>query len=115
MNAKELHDLYAPLWAKVPETRPEDLYWTERYGGEWADDEGDYWGDPAGAAALCRVAVEDWLRVAGADVTTQYGGQVRLESGDGRINFGMLDQTCFGGPTIHHALVAAALAVAGAG
>jgi len=23
MNARELHDLYAPLWAKVPETRPQ--------------------------------------------------------------------------------------------
>jgi hypothetical protein len=56
MNAKELHDLYAPLWAKHPGTRPQ----TQE--GEQALSDA--------AAAICRVAVEDWLRMNTEEVKT---------------------------------------------
>lgn len=87
MTAKELHDLYYPLWVKVPETRPPL--------GTYSLHE---------AAALARVAVEDWLRARTA-ITLDHTPGVKMPT------------NATGKPTavcpIDHALVAAALAVAG--
>ncbi len=139
MNAKELHDLYGPLWDRVPETRPKFghrfftyLAWSMPVdGGDDFYHEGFVWKygnekprladcrNDVEVAALCRVAVEDWLT---RDVVnysleiSKYLGRppelrwrVYAFAGNG------LDVASGSGPTIHHALVAAALAVADAG
>jgi len=93
MNAAELHALYAPLWEKVPETRPvrttyvpQDGYphvaLVDRYRLSYIHD--DHYGDwgfvddlgshcetfgTATAAALCREAAEDWLETQQAVLT----------------------------------------------
>lgn len=56
MNAKEIHDLYAPLWERVPETRPRDL--CEEDGNLFVEDVED--GD-AIILAICRSAALEWL------------------------------------------------------
>lgn len=141
MTAKELHDLYAPLWAKVPETRPFHKDFPIVFHED--EDDGDrfrvqteprHWHSLSDkiAAALCRVAVEDWLRNDVVTSHTVYGEPNHdlmpkySSEEDGTSIF--LDWPCkwatqgidvedgaamFTGPTIHHALVAAALAVAG--
>lgn len=82
MHPKELHDLYAPLWDAVPETRPRD---TEPGAPDWMLDYDDVTGMwwfteagtgrqigedvvPAAAHALCRVAAEDWLTTRGVEL-----------------------------------------------
>ncbi len=114
MNAKELHDLYAPLWELVPETSPDG-----GFGGSLAlhpNGKSLWWLDagtpiPCGltaAAALCRVAVEDWLIGRGFEVNKSAipsGFWVGVDDA-GHV------QKADSGPTIHHALVAAAMAVA---
>ena len=131
MNAAELHALYAPLWEKVPATKPSVLL-----GWDW--DTGLYFLRPpdfceiahsddervvAANAALCRVAVEDWLlhnndirpyRNMGEDLLLY---PLRAQ-GDGpvggyavQLTRAFSSATRFPGPTIHHTLVAAALAV----
>lgn len=122
MTPKELHDLYAPLWAREPGTRPSSG--TPRssysYTFELQENMDEFWFefmnplsgfgcggiDDQAAAALCRVTVEDWL------FRSCYG---RWEIG-ARANFDGSEPTefeCggFRGPTIHHALIAAAMAV----
>jgi len=129
MNAKELHDLYAPLWEKVPETKPAGLvlrgsFWaTDRKNGQQF--RGFFDVDSISAAALCRVAVEDWLisqinakqRLAGtgpdALVLKPNTALLMTDGGWDKIS---LNNTTHGGtgPTIHHALVATAMDVADA-
>lgn len=120
MNAKELHNLYAPLWAAVPETRPQLVRSVVTADGfELGDD--DYADAPdkvvAYNAALCRVAAEDWLRNHCAVrlaplVESDVSESVAIDCGVQRENepddAWIAD---FPGATIHHALVAACLAV----
>lgn len=96
MNAKELHDIYAPLWEKVPETSPGKavLWWDEKWSAFqvcWGDGSNNWSPSPdVVVAALCRVTVDDWLRVRGRFIMTPRDGE-----------------------TIHHALVHAAMENAG--
>ena len=119
MNAKELHDLYAPLWAAVPETRPINVRlhtagWFEQYPHPTVNNAQAFTSlTDTTLAALCRVAVEDWIisqpeycNGIGMFSIGQHERAVVLE---GRR---MRPSDSFTGPTIHHALVAAALAVA---
>ena len=119
MNAKELAELYEPLWMLVPETRPTRLLvWLFSEERGWYHDFRarlpNHYSESAEMndtnAALCRVSVEDWLEEHAPERIT-VGGSVE----------GWYVKTCpqgayhgdLGhGPTIHHALVAAALAVA---
>lgn len=127
MNAKELHDLYAPLWAAVPETRPKDLFLSAGYkqeppiwwflSSQWAADDAQRFGayenictDEA-AAALCRVEAEDWLgRFVKWNEAWVYDGVPghwsvhELLEGEDRRMIGA-------GPTKHHAIVLACHAV----
>lgn len=122
MNAKELASTYEPLWAAVPETRPgmlgfmgaddpkgrTDLNCWWRFGKPWFDDDA--------AAALCRVAAEDWLE---ENCPLDYWTFARNRVPVGRycvnivgLSYGEIDESLvYEGPTIHHALVAACLAV----
>lgn len=137
MNAEELHDLYAPLWDKVPETRPKALY--VEAAPVFGLDCVDLWKlvelphdsyvvghwDVETNATLCRVAVEDWLisqinakqRLAGtgpdALVLKPNTALLMTDGGWDKIS---LNNTTHGGtgPTIHHALVATAMDVADA-
>lgn len=116
MNAKELFELYRPLHSKVPGTKPPFLF------------EDDY-GDGGGRhmifaeelspfdeqrtadtnAALCRVAVEDWLCAKCHIVELEMG-----RGGYSSVYIPSMVETPFGSTeSVHHALVAAALAVAG--
>jgi|SRR5882762_2283916 len=128
LTAAELHALYAPLWERVPETRPrltEDQVgaaFSLVYQDDWVnwpfvwrrDSDGLIEDinevDPGTSAALCRVAAEDWLleklRPNG------FGIAVPVREDDA-----FAIETCVlsehpRGPTIHHALVAACIAVA---
>lgn len=137
MNASELA-IYAPLWTAVPETRPTDgerdlICDGGRVGWATYDGRGGYYIHDRDqvpgfiTAALCRVAAEDWLLrkfrrggVFNPSVTIQIdchdaAGQwpaafsVRIDHSPGdedaeRVGHGE-------GPTIHHALVAACLAI----
>jgi hypothetical protein len=138
MNPKELHELYAPLWERVPELRPHfnidghpdsDILWLglakEGWWG-WMLNTEDYPPDgedegAISAAALCRVAVEDWLRNTTKQLTIFETGlqddewkEIVTTAGSWVTNApdaaNPLAQEC-AGPTIHHAIVAAALAV----
>ncbi len=141
MNAKELASTYEPLWAAVPETRPTDGDWSlwmrglDDHDGPWlAWARGATGGhsegvDDTSAAALCRVAAEDFLPtvdwicsfaiwpaesdgqsvVLSIDPAFTEAKWLRDESG-----LGVEHDACtieFDGPTIHHALVRACLAV----
>lgn len=96
---KELRDLYSPLLGVVP-------------GLETIDCGNEY------AAAMCRVAVEDWM-VARA---MRRGHYIRLDTTWSGKDFEVVEEILTEGerheyhrgegPTIHHALVAAATAVA---
>lgn len=117
MTAKELHDLYAPLWALVPETNPNGLV----MGREVLHHGLFGMIHTEAAAALCRVAVEDWLHA--QEYSTTIGAiDPNAPDCDKWVELywpGHPDAdperslVFFPGPTIHHALVAAALAVAG--
>lgn len=168
MNAKELHDLYAPLWARCPDTRPKhvddersdippvpvELHPSYEFDGAitsflWCYPDRFDEDDPTNleayegvgtveAAALCRVAVEDWLiahyrheriRAAGgptkhdlchlADISGSEFDRISDASGvdPGERGDVPYDQNPFRdfdlsvGPTIHDAIVAAAQAV----
>lgn len=126
LNAKELHDVYAPLWALVPETRPVQL----TFNANAAPGEYTWFDGPSGcythqAANACRIAVEDWIRerrvfalmdhdaddVAHGECTEVYG----FVPGDEGSYDPNDEVTNFSGPTIHHALVVTALAIHSAG
>ncbi len=101
MNAKELHDLYGPLWERVPETRPPGLCFGPEYSfrGTWIMSvDGGMCGERV-IASLCRCAVEDWLVSRGFNFWPQ-----KCKEGYHILGWA--------GPTLHHALVAAAMAVA---
>lgn len=142
MTASELHALYAPLWEAVPEARPHALdyqvatepdeldFWSMEMNVEVPPEEwdtGDDWkknddDDDRGcvallpshaAAALCRVAVEDWLVAKVGSLTigrtmddTSPARFVRIDRVDGKHLYTDADDGA------HAALVAAALAVA---
>lgn len=127
MNAKELHELYAPLWALVPETRPEQLVVYDPENGThlvnpateptwYLDSDNDDVN-----ATLCRVKVldsfkraihicpaepPDWPRVFVNWEEELPDKDVTVTSFDG------VDYARFAGPTLNHALVSAAMAVA---
>lgn len=146
LTAAELHDLYAPLWAKVPETQPK---W---YIDDANHDDGLLIGRSSELsphncdavtemnAHLCRVACEDWILRQGqhAETSTALGEPFHLviiPTGDGyrirRDHWDWIDSDPTNpdglicgegrkvltpeGPTIHHALVAAALTIAAVG
>ena len=125
MTAKELHGLYSPLWGLAPETRP------MREGGRYAlkqhpGFESNFaWVHECNdaccqantkpqtvffqeAAALCRVAVEDWLLLQCMFSITRIAGDSRDAVWVSSPGGSSIDDC----PTIHHALVSAALAVA---
>lgn len=123
MTAQELFALYSPLWQAVPETRPKGLdFGSEDVGDNvalmWFLDGSPFAIDnPEIPAALCRISCEDWLR-------QKY--RLRLnETAMGQTDFAewvvLREPSCpsevsdiiRAGPTIHHALVSAALAVTG--
>jgi hypothetical protein len=111
MDAKELHDLYAPLWARVPETRPTGLWCFDYEDGHRFETTPALWDfadlDNPANAALCRVAVEDWLRAKAYGVLELSSfNEVRIAD---RGHGGSVSR--YSGPTIHHALVAAAHAL----
>lgn len=117
MTAAEIHALYAPLWEKVPATRPGTIAYHTGWPGprfEWsgAQDFGSVvyrTADDSAALALCRMRCIEWLIGAefdieiGTDCDRVWVGfcKVGNEYEDGRS-----------GPTLDHALVAACLAVA---
>lgn len=130
MNAKELFDIYGPLWLAAPDAKPTDIYFEDdsrmfgNIGG--GDPVPSFWFNggevvcaDVAAAALCRVAVEDYLdREWYSLIVTRTwpGPRVRwfLASGfttsnDGQVLIGEYTDA----PTKDHALVSAALAVAG--
>ena len=126
MNAKELFELYRPLWDKVPETRPRPKPLSV-YGIEYMDahpsedvEAGWYWRDNIGflgdpldemaVAALCRATVENWLWTQAE--TFRIVPACGFTDGQWYVQF-TSDRPQVEGPTIHHALVSAALAVAG--
>jgi hypothetical protein len=146
MTAKELFELYGPLWPKVPETRPfhcDDSCNLRLCFWDLSDHEpgwcGWWWFDPKSmappfpnpkvpypertghrdwtmlvspteAAALCRVAAEEYILKEsgffhiGLLHTQTYEVRAEPDSGPSHCGFGN---------TIHHALVSAAIAVAG--
>lgn len=134
MTAQELYQIYAPLWERVLETRPRitlgptydepDL--VLEFKGEsarWTAEDGsspDDWRDgviSTCAAALCRVAAEDWLVEQNHKRMPSCGGYVI----SGRFGHswntkgycpGDAISSWSSGPTIHHALVAACMEVA---
>lgn len=137
MNAKELHDLYATLWEAVPETRPTKRL--DYINGTWFLDENQERAESASifvedAAAICRVAAEDWLVCGGRanenpsrePFTIKFMAMLDGDYSVIREHWHWLDQDptdpngliggdgrriLTRGPTIHHALVAACLAV----
>ena len=111
MDSKALYDLYKPLWEEVPETRPPITFNVEAC--RFTDDSIPLVPERlthAAAAALCRVDVEDFLtKEGGSKVSICRSVEamfVRVDLPSGKHCY--FDE----GPTIHHALVAAALAVA---
>jgi predicted RNase H-like HicB family nuclease len=120
MDAKELHDLYATLWARVPEMRPRRVINDRTDLLTWHD-EGEHrqwweWNstDPVdfdSAAALCRVAVEEWL-IANSSCLHEFSFGNEFRVGAGPILSPLSgDYHEASGPTIHHALVSAAHAL----
>ena len=132
LTAKELHDLYDPLFALVlPDAWLNDIAFV---GGKWwlkvSGFDNSFPISVAIAAALCRVAVEDWLR--NFQTSSTQDGEPNSDlmpklSDDHENTYVFLtwprrwdtvevdvedDSAMFSGPTIHHALVACALAVA---
>lgn len=116
MTAKELHDLYAPVWELVPETIPLWLHYDATAEPCWVlEGEADDFGviRTETAAALCRVAAEDWAMAHGFTIKTTSRdlpwrtdavGLFRGEAVEGtEWHYAM---------TIHHALTAAVRAVA---
>lgn len=109
MTAQELHDLYAPLWEKVPETKPAyldkiEILPVDGYAKEWFLDNGVRPGAEM-RAALCRVAVEDWLRSRG--ILTIHSFPIPGSTGTGyRLSFNgrynMTDGVC---TNLHKGLV----------
>lgn len=131
MTAKELHALYAPLWAAVPDCVPLWLHYDAESDPCWVL-EGDA-GDTGvvrteTAAVLCRCAAEDWMihqfnqrcayislaRMSGEDyfVNRHSPGILDFDA-NGKIIESAQYRTSHRGPTIHHALVRACLAVHG--
>lgn len=131
LDAKAIHSVYAPLWERVPEARPGDIRfkevsWEQCIGAVFSDGPGAEHDDnfyytyllTTAAAALCRVAVEDWLLTQRLD-DRKPEGSLSLEDNPGwpsqrfHVSVPTRVESIGGfGPTIHHALVAAALAVA---
>lgn len=135
MDSKALYDLYKPLWDEVPETRPRLirpdeggtflLAPLEHFNG-WEyvrDDDIVRCGflEPEDGADRCRVAAVDFLTVkmgcvvlvAQSDVAASITVRpVVLRCDDLDSLLGDNFERTFSGPTLHHALVAAALAVA---
>lgn len=131
MDAKALHGLYSPLWEIAPDTKPKSITFDADESEQFVASFGTMHGNwhavivPVEVAAdLCRVACEDRLRSDNVitlmpddfDSDPENGGAVEVDGsyGGGRYCEGE-NVTVFSGPTIHHALVAAALAVAGGG
>lgn len=143
MNAKELHDLYAPLWALVPETEPrtnvgghslvlcfDGSVWgwgCEVVGCDQACRKANLWGydgediieddltlGVCAAAAICRVSVEDWLLSQGCSLRIDVDTEgVYIEDYRGGCGGGGAEHfEAVEGPTVLHALVSAAMAVA---
>ena len=113
MNAKELASIYKPLWDVVPEARPDQQ---DQVFGEWIRSHVIEGYAATAAAALCRVAAEDWLE---ENCPLDYWTFARNRVPVGRycvnivgLSYGEIDESLvYEGPTIHHALVAACLAV----
>lgn len=129
MNASELAAVYERLWAAVPATRPKDLFLSV-----YRLEEPKWWFQPSqaaadyeqqcgayenictdeAAAALCRVAAEDWLE---ENCPRDYWTFGKSCNGGYYVNivglsYGEISESdVYEGPTIHHALVLACLAV----
>lgn len=107
LTAQELHDTYRPLWEAVPETRP------------WICGSNESWMWPINvehAAAICRVAVEDWLMEQCGQADLHQTHMIKNESVSWWVGWTASDlsvRETSRYATIHHALVAAALAVKG--
>ena len=112
LTAPELHALYSPLWDRAPETKPGGLWL------EWFDDSrhrvfNDGKEVPTKFfAALCQSLALGFVlsRLRGDDLrisTSDYGVLLTFDSLPHAAGYRQAE-----GPTIHHALVAAAMAVA---
>lgn len=127
MTAKEIHELYSPLLKRIPDVKPMCEFragetsksgyvvpdeWNvvpkHRISGEGRDDPYNWDGcSPDVAAALCRVAVEDWLsyKCTLSVVRRSDGWRAYTDCDDGQEP---------ARETVHHALVGAAHEIADA-
>lgn len=135
MNAKELHAIYGPLWEKVPETKPIGLGWHNwsvepRFTLDLKHKHSVTLGDgglsdaPTSIAAdLCAMSALRWLiqtdpREGICHGHTRIKQHIHEDVEDaGSFSVGVESRggICYAitnGPTLHHAIVAACLAVA---
>ena len=110
MTPSEIHDLYAPLWKLVPETRPKNL--DDDFGLRHV--EGNYCQsvEASDTLAVCRSAALEWLTRVDGEANECQPLFKRYSNEAGAFVFINWSGESFWGASPDHALVAAALKTA---